>query len=444
MFKWLRNYLRGVVWPIIVAMIALIVISILAVHAAEQADPTNPSVRGSTVKQVKWVFISLAAFFAVTAVPYKRIGRAAYPLFAATLVMLGILAAASKFEYSSLLIPAIRGSHRWINLGFGLFQPSEIAKLTFIILLAWYLRYGDNYRRFRGLIIPFALTFIPLGLVLVQPDLGTSLLFLPTLFFMLFMAGAKIRHLLVVVAVAAVAVFFPVPRNVTGLSRAALADRESLAYWSGSIGEKEYVISAAPLVLMKPHQLRRIEGWLRQGDEEVAMDEGFQLQQSMIILGTGGLWGQKAPEDKNLYFRWLPDDHTDFIYAVIGGQWGFLGCVGVMLIYVAIFFCGAEIAGMTNDPFGRLLVVGVLGLLLAQILINVGMTMGLTPITGMTLPMISYGGSSMLVNCLAMGLMVNVAQRRPILLAPKPFEYGRKRPEDSTNYGPLFEWNRKR
>jgi len=162
--------------------------------------------------------------------------------------------------------------------------------------------------------------------------------------------------------------------------------------------------------------LQRIRGWVA-GD-------GYQLRQSITILGAGGLGGGAQLDWTNVYFLTLPEDHTDFIYAVIGGRWGFVGCAGVVVLYVIIFVCGAEIAALTHDPFARLTVVGVLALLFSQIFINVGMTMGLLPITGMTLPLVSYGGSSMLVNGLALGLLVNVGLHRPILLGRRPFEYG--------------------
>ncbi len=436
MFGWLRTYLRGVSWPIIMAMAALMVVSVLSVRVAEHAEASDSLHRGSTVRQMIYVSVGVLGLIVATIIPYQRIGRSAYLFFALNLGLLVLV----------LFLPANRNSHRWINLKFFMVQPSELAKLTYILALAWYLRYRDNYRRFRGLLVPFILTLIPAALILIEPDLGTTLLLFPALFVMLFLAGAKLRHLSAVVAIAVAVIFFPVPRNVTHQTPSAVAERKVLAYWHGRIGQKEYVISAAPLVIMKHHQLSRIEGWLMQPDPlvEVSRNRGFQLQNSMIILGSGRLRGQDIMEQKNLYFRMLPDDHTDFIYAVIGGEWGFMGCVGVMLIYLAIFFCGAEIAGTTDDPFGRLLVVGVLGLLLAQVLINVGMTMGLAPITGMTLPMVSYGGSSMLVNCVAMGLLINVAQRRPILLGPKPFEYGRRRLIEPAAYGPLFNWERRR
>jgi rod shape-determining protein RodA len=411
----LRRYLRYTSWPIIASMLALMVMGVLAVRASELAEG---ELTGFAARQVVYACVALGAFVAATVVPYQRIGRLAYPLFAGTLALLVLV----------FFLPAIRHAHRWIVLGPIQVQPSEIAKVTYVILLAWYLRYRDNYRRLRGLVVPLLLTLIPLGLILREPDLGTSLLLLPTLYFMLFMAGAKWRHLLGTVALATALVFLPVPRKVTSaMSPAEAADRKALAYWTGRRGRGEYVVSAAPLSLMEIHQLRRIDGWLRQGQAKLAAGRGYQQDKSKTTLAAGGATGWPRSRDADTYLALLPDDHTDFIFSVVGGKWGFAGCAFVLGLYAVIFLFGIEIATVTYDPFGRLLAVGVLALLLAQIFINVGMTMGLMPITGMTLPLVSYGGSSLVVNCAALGLLVNVGQRRPILLGRRPFEHGEKR-----------------
>ncbi len=197
------------------------------------------------------------------------------------------------------------------------------------------------------------------------------------------------------------------------------ADRKAVAYWSTD----NRIVSALPIAIMEIHQLNRIDGWLRQSDPKVKMGKAYQLYESKMILGAGGISGRSEWNDDDTYFRSLPEDETDFIFSVVGGQWGFLGCLAVLGLYGVIFVFGMEISSITNDPFGRLLAVGVLALLFSQLVINAGMTMGMMPITGMTLPLISYGGSSLVVNCAALGLLVNVGQRRPILLGKRPFEY---------------------
>ncbi|HET6427658.1 MAG TPA: FtsW/RodA/SpoVE family cell cycle protein [Phycisphaerae bacterium] len=419
----LRRYLRYTSWPIIAAMIALIVFGVMAIRVSERSDPF---IRGFAFKQALFAGVAMAAFIAATVIPYQRIGRLAYPLFGLTLGLLVLV----------LFLPPIRKAHRWIDLKLVLVQPSEIAKLSYIVLLAWYLRNRDNYRRLVGLIVPFVLTVVPVALILREPDLGTSLLLFPTLLFMLFMAGAKLRHLLGIVAIAALLVFLPVPQKLPpGMSAEERASRRMLAYWAG----EDRVVIAAPLANMKRHQIERIEGWIRQGDEEVRHEKGYQLYRSRMILGAGCVTGRGDWNTADDYFRVLPDDHTDFIFSVIGGQWGLLGCLALLVCYGVIFLFGFEIATITYDAFGRLLAAGVLALLLSQIFINVGMTMGLMPITGMTLPLVSYGGTSLVVNGAALGLLVNVGQRRPILLSKRPFEYGEKKEKPPAPFGPLAE-----
>jgi rod shape determining protein RodA len=191
---------------------------------------------------------------------------------------------------------------------------------------------------------------------------------------------------------------------------------------------------------MEPHQLARVDGWLRQSDPRLrTTSKGYQLHQSMTVLGAGGLAGRRGWNDADAFFRMLPDDHTDFIFSVVGGQWGFVGCTGVLLLYALLFVCGVEIASATSDAFGRMLAVGVLAMFFTQLVVNAGMTMGLMPITGMTLPLISYGGSSLLANCAALGLLVNVGQARPISLGRRPFEFGRRREKPPAPFGPLAE-----
>lgn len=417
----LRGYLRYTSWPIILAMVALMGVGVLAIETSGQVDAAQAE---HAQKQMAFGAAALGAFVLATLIPYGRIGRMAYGLFALTLPMLLLVFA----------MPARNGSHRWIPLGFFDVQPSEIAKITYIIMLAWYLRVGDNYRRLGGLVMPFVLTLIPLVLILKEPDLGTSLLLLPTLYIMLFMAGARLRHLLSIVALATVLVALPVPHRLdASMPAVEQLDRRSLTYFTFQAGGQEYLVSAAPLAMMEKHQISRVVGWLHQDDQRVRMGKSYQLYQSKITLAAGGWVGRPAnaepesPDMLPLLLPYLPEDHTDFIFSVIGGKWGLVGCAGVLALYGVIFLFGIEIATVTNDAFGRLLAVGVLALLFSQIVINVGMAIGLLPVTGMTLPLVSYGGSSLLVNGFALGLLVNVGQHRPLTLGRRPFEHGDRR-----------------
>ncbi|MFP4105291.1 MAG: FtsW/RodA/SpoVE family cell cycle protein [Phycisphaerae bacterium] len=439
MLETLKRHLRYTSWPIIIAMVLLMMVGIVAIRSAEQLDT---SFAGFARKQIIFAVMGVVGFLSMTVIPYHKIGRFAYWMFGFTLVVLTLLLVLPRALPGNAavnwLLPDIRGAYRWVNLGVVQVQPSEFAKLSYILMLAWYMRYRDNYRSLLGLIPPFLLTIVPMGLVFLEPDLGTSLLFLPMLYFMLFMAGAKLKHLVGIVVVGSVLVFLPIPHRLpAGFDRNEKTTRANLAYWSSETADGgATLVSAAPLVKMKRHQIARIEGWLRQDDPRIIQGKGYQLHQSKLVLGSGMVLGRGDWHEADDYYTLLPDDHTDFIFSVIGGQWGFLGCLGVFVLFGVVFVMGVEIATVTNDPFGRLLAVGVVALLFSQIVINVGMTMGLMPITGMTLPLISYGGSSLLVNCMALGLLVNVGQRRPILLGQKPFEYGEKREKPPQPFGP--------
>jgi len=441
----IQNLLKGTSWPIVAAMICLMIIGVSALAVCQQTEVTSIDFAG---KQWKFALLGLAVFVAMTLVPYHRVGEWSYILYGLTLVLLIAIFAT----------PPIRGARRWFDLGFLLIQPSEIAKFSFVIMLAWYLRYGDHYRRLRGLIWPFLLTLLPMGLIALEPDIGTAMLFLPTLYFMLFVAGAKGRHLLVILAMGLFVVFVPIrmpapdefPEQVAKgqftswrlgpmtfynvneamkpLDRPETPVAYSRVQWRD--GRAHDLQPLALRVMMGKTQTgqyaeraRRIAAWLRPNDPRLARTEGYQARQGRLVLGSGGLTGRSDWNDSDNFFSVLPDDHCDFIFCVIGGQWGLLGCAILLLLYGVIFLFGTEIAVWTNDPFGRLLAVGVLSLLFTQIVINVGMTLGLTPVTGMTLPFISYGGSSLVVNCAAMGLLVNVGLHRPIRLGPKPFEH---------------------
>ncbi|MCD6364254.1 MAG: rod shape-determining protein RodA [Planctomycetes bacterium] len=421
MFEKTKRFVAQVHWPILLVMIMLMAIGVSAICVSERAEGEASSF---STKQTVFACLGVVVFLFISSVPHQRVGRFSYAIFAGTLVLLVVV----------LFLPPIRHARRWINLRIMLLQPSEIAKITYVIALAWYLQYGDNYRRLRGLVIPFAATLAPMALILVEPDLGTCLLFLPTLYMMLFAAGARVKHLLGIVVVTAALLLMPLPREITDrMGPVELRDRKAMAYggpqrpWVFSSGGHSYVVSPALLWPMAPHQLRRIEGWIRQGDKEMRKGVGYQLYRSKTILGTGKWTGRADWSDTEAYFNLLPDDHTDFIFSIIGGQWGFLGCVAVLTLYAVVFALGIRIAVVTDDAFGRLLAVGVTALLFSQVCINVGMTMGLMPITGMTLPLVSYGGSSLVVNCAALGLLAAVSRHRTIAMGRKPFEHGERK-----------------
>lgn len=374
----LATFFAKVSWTTVASALLLTILGIMAVTSAS-AD------RG--MKQLTvWLPVGLGGMLLAMAISYQKLGRLSNFLF-----ILGILVLIAMLTF----IPAHQASNtrRWIVLGSSptapRIQPSELMKLAYILAMAKFLMFRKNHRRMRGLIAPFILTLLPVFLILKQPDLGTAMLFFPIFFAMLFAAGAKKKHLLTILLLMAVSV--PV------LYKFAL----------------------------KPYQKDRITVLFQQHRTDLAWvrGDGLQVTQSKIALGSGRLTGtgwQKGPQTQN---NRLPEDHTDFIFSVIGEEWGFIGCFTVMAAFLLMFFLGLSIALSTNEPFGRLLAVGVVTLFAAQMLINVGMTVGLMPITGMTLPFVSYGGSGLMANFIALGLLLNVGKCRPIVMARKAFEF---------------------
>ncbi len=362
---------------------ALVLIGLMTIRDSGHLAESN--------RQMIFLGVGLATFAAVNLVHYRWLGQISYFLFGLTLVLL-VLVLVGKYLGIRELVPAIRGACRWIyvipTVDASRVQPSELAKLTYIAALAWYLRQRSHYRNLSGLIAPFALTMLPMALILLEPDLGTVMLFLPVLFAMLFVAGARVKHLLTIILVG---------------------------------------LGMCPLFYLKmePYQRERIEVLLRQNDDNPywLRGPGYQLRQSKIYIATGGVAGKTEETSTFVKYRPLPDRHNDFIFALISHQWGLVGVILLLILYGLVLTAAVEIASTQVDPFGRLLAIGIATLLAAQMFINVGMTMGIMPVTGMTLPFVSYGGSGLVSNFIAVGLLFNVARHRPHRLARHAFEF---------------------
>jgi len=360
----LWEWIRKLPLAILAACLLISIAGLCGLHRADQLyGPSRLFER-----QLIWIGIAWPAMLLATTVSYRRLRHWSPWLYLVCLVLLILV----------LFMPAINGSRRWLPLGLFDFQPSEPARLAFILALAHYLMHRDSQRTIRGLIPPFVMTVFPLLLILREPDLGTALLFLPILFAMLFAAGAKTSHLLAV----------------------------------GILG-----IAFLPFMWMQMslEQQSRVRMVLRQKDGGVApTGDGFHLHQSKQVLALGGLWGsishQEPIIDDPAAYQ-LPASRTDFILCLIGERYGIIGCALMLVLYGVIVMRGLKIASTTREPFGRLVATGIVTMVSTQALINSGMVVGLMPITGITLPMCSYGGSSLLSTCIAMGLLMNIGMR---------------------------------
>ena len=400
---------------LLIAMLLLISIGIASIYASGNPADADEPMGGSSLwkKQMIFACAGLFAFFLLNLIDYRWMGPPSFWMYAACL---GVLAFILFCKYTGLfpsIVPEINFAFRWIRVGVGgisqQIQPSELCKLLYILALAWYLRFRKNYRHFRGLVGPFALTVLAMGLIVLEPDLGTTLLLMPILFAMLFVAGAKVKHLLIIILIgAAISPMLWGRMNMYQRSRIS-----SFLLQSDNIREKAKDNKKFSKVLTGREYFNETR-WRRW--------EGYHLIHSKRAIASGGLTGYGFRKGPYIKYPQLPERHNDFIFAIIAHQWGLVGCAVVFLLYAVIVACGMEIAWNNTDPFARLIAVGIITMLMVQVIVNTSMTVGLMPITGITLPLISYGGSSLVVNIMAIGILNNIGRARPFSVAGKGFE----------------------
>lgn len=354
--------------PLIV--LTLLVSGWLVIYRSEQLTEGS----GRLVRQqVVWSIFGLLVYAAASNIDYRRYIRVS---FLAYVLVLFALAAVYFF-------PAVNGAQRWIRIaGVGV-QPSEFAKVAFIAALSAFLMHRDIAAGFTsGVLWPLLMTLAPMLLILKEPDLGTSLIFLPVLFAMLFAAGARRRDLV----------------------RLAAAGTLLLPLLWGQMSREQRSRVTALVQQNAPH--------------EKATADGFHLDQAKRMFALGNVWGSIfSPDarDELLAVR-VPEPHTDSVYCVVGERFGLVGAGIVLMLYALLVGGCLNVAHSADEPYGRMIAVGVATLFAAEVLINTGMMVGLLPITGVSLPLLSYGGSDLIAHLLALGLVMSVARHQPGLI----------------------------
>jgi cell division protein FtsW (lipid II flippase) len=421
MYKFLKGRLMLVRITLLAATLALVAIGIAAIYAVGNPAEHSPAGQVGSLanlwkKQVIFAATGVVVFTVLNLVNYRRFGAISYWIYAFVLLLLGMLLF-SKYITRLPFAPEINGTYRWIKIpikGYDLprLQPSEICKLAYILALAWYLRYRSNYRNISTLIGPFVLTLLPMVLILLEPDLGTVLLMMPILFMMLFVAGAKVKHLLIII-IMAISISPLLWHFMHSYQRTRIS---SVLLQSKFIREKCQTHPILARILVGED--KKFSAWEKQWES----DWGYHLLRSKYAVASGGAKGYGFRRGPFIKYDFLPYRHHDFIFAGIAHQWGFLGCAVLLALYAILIGCGLEIAAHNTDPFGRLLAVGIVAMFAVEVIVNVSMTLGLMPITGLTLPLVSYGGSSLLASMAAVALLNNIGRRRPFSVAPKSFQ----------------------
>src|SRR5688572_8150380 len=383
-------------WPVMAAVAFLSFMGVVSIWGDALSDGK---------KQAVFLIVALFCMVAFQAVNYLLIGRLAWVfyVFSFGLILYTVVGSVTR-------VPGVKltnGAYAWIDFGFLKLQPAELMKIAFIMVMARYLRFRSNFRTFGGLLPPFLLMFVPVAMILKQPDLGTALTFIPTLFVMLFVAGSKVWHLLAIVGM--------------GL---AVAPMLWFAGECSKTGGCELCPSVPVLKHMpqfvKHYQRERVQA-MSSSDPRVLQDAGYQQEHAVTAFGSGG-WSGKGMGNIPVG-QFVPEGHNDMIFSLVGEQFGFFGVAVVLGAYVTLFTAGIEIAASTREPFGKLVAVGVVTLLAGQAFLNIMVAMKMFPVTGVTLPFVSYGGSSLLASFMAAGLLLNIGQTRPIVMANDAFEW---------------------
>src|SRR5919108_2945430 len=360
-----RRMLMNIDWMLLLMVGGIVTWGLVTVYSATHGR-LETHLDDLYLKQIYWLGAGLVLMVLVTLVDYQLLSRAAYPLLAVGILLLMAVFVVGRVAY---------GARRWLGLGPLSFQPSEVVKVFLVLSLARY--FTDTRRegglRFRDLLIPLFLVMVPFALIAKQPDLGTALVLFFVACALIFASGFPLKMLLSMMGGGLIAL--PIG-------------------WA----------------FLKDYQKVRVITLLNPDFD--TLGAGYHGWQSKIAIGSGGFWGKGWLAGTQSGLNFLPEKHTDFIFSVFAEEWGFVGAAALIVLYLILVLRGLSIAYTSKDRLGSLIATGVVAMLSVYILFNIGMTVGLTPVVGLPLPLFSYGGSSMLATMVAIGLLLNIRMRR--------------------------------
>ncbi|MBI5137226.1 MAG: rod shape-determining protein RodA [Nitrospirae bacterium] len=372
MFTVDRRVLEHMDWRLVALVLAILALGVTTIYSV-----TPQWSRGGTplfLKQCSWAVVGVVAFVVFSAFDYQRLLGYAHYFYWATLALLVLVESLGRVGM---------GAQRWVDVGGVSLQPSELAKLSVTLMLARYFpeRITAAGFRFRDLLVPGIYVLLPFGLILRQPDLGSALLVVFVFGVILLIVGLR-RRSLVWAAL------------LTGMGLPFLWE----FFWNS----------------LREYQRNRLLTFLNPGADPLG--SGYHVMQSKIAIGAGGLAGQGFQQGTQSQLKFLPEGHTDFIFSVFAEQWGFLGVTVLLLLFAGLIACGMDIAMKAKDLPGMLVAAGVTCMLTFPIFINLGMTLGVAPVVGVPLPLMSYGGTALVTTMAALGILANVHVQRHLSL----------------------------
>ncbi len=417
------------------AVIGLSIIGILFIYSSG-VNSEGAVVSKEYLKQITWAALGLMLLIAISLYDYTKIPDKIALLFIFAMLLL---------VYTRLFGRSVKGAKSWIGIGsFGI-QVSEFTKIIYILFLAWYLSNSQRESEFIRFIKASFIMFIPMMLILLQPDLGTASVYIPIFLVMCFIAGLPLRYVFGLLAVVIGTLIFTllplwektilqrpsIGMKILGNKNIALLIILSLTgamiiavigflllkkryyYWIGYVlgitGASISGGSAASRIL-KEYQLKRLIIFLDPNSDP--RGAGWHIIQSMTAIGSGGKTGMGFLKGTQSHYRFLPEQSTDFIFSLLSEEWGFIGGLTVFFLYSIVFLRMLLIIKRTDDLFGKLIVSGVIGMLFFHFIVNIGMVMGFMPITGIPLLFLSYGGSSLWTAMLSVGIVMGINLRQ--------------------------------
>jgi rod shape determining protein RodA len=395
-------------------VIALSIFGVAMVYSAGLVDTPFTLVAGLWRMQLLWFAVGIMMIPVLLAVPSHWFKMGAPIFYVVAVVMLALTLVIG------IGVGTAEGVPRWLGFGPVRIQTAEVAKIAVILMLARVL--GDRLgppRHLTDLVKPIGLVLVPIGLVLLQPDLGTAIVFSVILLASLFWAGTP-APLMIFLISPAFALLLAVNTWVWGLWIVVLAGL--LVLFKPRLGEGLAVMGvnvaagtvAAPVWnMLEPYQQNRILVFLDPSIDP--RGAGYNLIQSRVAIGSGGLFGKGFGEGSQKRLAFLPEQHTDFIFSVIGEEWGFVGVAAILVAFGLIFWRLVRIASVAADPFASLVPFALFGSWFVHVMVNTGMTIGIMPITGIPLPFLSYGGSFLMINLVALGIVQRIAAEREVV-----------------------------
>jgi rod shape determining protein RodA len=395
-------------YVLLISVLGLLVIGLLALYSSSNTGATEGYGTNYFFKQLVWISIGLALMMTIVFIPNKLIYESAYILYGVSIFLLIVV-----IFFGSVG----QGAERWLRIGPLYFQPSEIAKLTTILAVARFISQDKvNLNSFKDFIIATSFILVPFIFIVRQPDLGTAMVFGALALPMFYWAGLKGSNLILIlmpflVMLASFQFYtFLILMIILVLYLAYTRKSKTVSIVNFLANISMGLITPVLWNHLKSYQRNRIKIFLN--PEADPKGAGYQIIQSKVAIGSGGFTGKGFLQGSQTQLRFLPEQHTDFIFAVIGEEFGFLGVLIGLIFFFVFLMRGIFIATIVKSRFNSIVSVGIVTVLAFHVIVNIGMTIGLFPVTGLPLPFLSYGGSALLTNMVMAGILLNFYKNR--------------------------------